>query len=493
MAGCTAIVALLPPLAISRARLARYAALATGIALALFAARVYLASSQRDLLDPKFALLSSEALLVAGSLDVAPYLPHLASATTPGVAADGPRQRLPYQLAAHDGRLLYIFPPGTVLLDVPGMWVARQLGFSTLTPHGRYSSAQERRLQALFAAAVAALTVVVVHRIARRELSLPAAAAVALAAAFASELWGTASRLLWTHTWATFWVAVAWLELLRWEDGERRRPLWLAVALGAAVWCRPTTVLVVLPATLYVALRHRPALLRVLVGGAFAALGLLAFNLFVWNSWTSKYDAVHAPLLGFWPPAGSLLARAVRPLLSPEHGLVVLYPVLLVVVLALAVHGISSERRALAALAVVGVLAHLAFYARFQRFWGGGTAGNRFLTEVAPLFAWLGAHAWRQTREAWRARPPARLVRLAVAAATALLVVAGTAAQAAGSIQLSWRRTERARRAAGIELGAKPSRPAGYWMRTPQAKLVVWVARERWPRAGAVPPRRAPR
>lgn len=464
-----------------RGRLVRHGSLLVGLLLALFAVRVYLSASQRIFLDSKYSLLTSESLLISGSFDLTPYLPYLA----PTTAREGPTRLfsrdLPYQLVALDGRLLYIYPPGGVFFALPPMWLARQLGWSTLTPDGIYSSQQALRLQAVFAAWIAALTVWIVHRIALRELPLLPATLVALAAALGTELWGTASRALWTHTWAVLWLSLAWLELLRWDDGEKRRPVWLAFTLSAAAWSRPTTLLVVLPAMLYLALRHRPALVRVVAGGLVAASAMLAYNLLVWHSSASIYTTGHAKIVRAHRALTVLLGRFVDQFLSSEHGLIVLYPALLVVALALVVYRIAPQRLALAVLAIAAVAAHLLLYNRMERWWGGGTPGNRFLTELAPLLVWLGAHAWRRTRDAWRARPPARVVRTAVAAATVLLVAAGIAAQAASAIRMHWPRTDRARRAAGIPRSEWQRRPASYWMQTPQAKLVVWLEREWWP------------
>jgi len=465
-----------------RGRLARSGPLLVGLLLALVAARVYLSSSQRTFLDPKYSLLTAESLLISGSFDLAPYLPHLAAATEQETStATLFSGDLPYQLVALDGRLLYIYPPGGIFFSLPPMWLARQLGWSTLTPDGIYSSQQALRLHALFAAWIAALTVWVVHRIALRELPLLPATLVALAAAFGTELWGTASRTLWTHTWAALWVAFAWLELLRWDDGLKRRPLWLAFALSAAVWCRPTTLLIAIPVVLYLALRHRPALVRVFAGGLVGAAAMLVYNLFVWHSSASTYATGHAKMVASRKKLSVLLERFVDQFVSSEHGLLVLYPVLFAVALVLVVYRIAPHRRTLAALALVAIAAHLLLYIRMGRWWGGGTPGNRFLTELAPLMAWLGAHAWRRTRERWSARPPARSARAAVVAATVLLLAAGVAAQTAGALRMRWPRTDRARRAAGIERAEWNRRPAGYWMQTPQAKLVVWLGREWWP------------
>jgi len=441
----------------------------------------YAGSSQRHLLDSQYALLTSEALLRNGTWNIEPYLP----GTAERLAAPGlrhvERRRLWQLFPTADGRLVYLYPPGTPLFSAPLLALARPFGATVLNERGFYSRAAEWRLQILFAALLAALTVGVTHRLALRELGLGPATAVAAIAAFGSPLWSTASRFLWSHTWTTLWVALALLELLRWEDGERRRPLTLGLLLSAAFWSRPTAALIIAPITLFVWQRHRPALSRLVAAGAVGALSYLAWSRLVWGHWLPPYAtevSTHHATQG----AHGYLGGVVGQLVSKNHGLFVFSPVLIAVVLALLVRGLAAERRAFAILSVTISVVYVLFYATRRSWWGPGTEGTRFLTDVTPCLAWLGAHAWARAAGSVSAGRLALARRVAIRFVVGLLVAASVAAHATGAIQMDWRNARRARRHAAAKGSPATPAPARWWYDFPQGKLIVWVTTEWWPR-----------
>ena len=417
----------------------RRAESAAGASLVVLAFAVYLGSPWRALLDPRYAVLAAEALVTTGSWDVAPFLDPDARARAPRVPRPARERPDPgpgwlesgphYQLARRDDRVLYLYPPGVPLLAAPLVAVARVAGYSSLNEDGFYSYRRELGLHALLGALVTAAGALVVLRLARRELPLAPALGVALAAAFGSSLWSVASRALWTHTFAVVLVGLAWLELLRWDDGERRRPLWLGALLSAAFWVRPTSALVAAALTLYVALRHRSALPRLAGTGA---LGLVAFLATSWAMWGSLVPPYYA--LGSGMSSAGFGVAFLGLLASPTRGLLVFSPVLLLVPAVLARTGVPATRRAPAALAAALVGAHLLLYASWPMWWGGGSYGPRLLTELVPLLAWLGALAVRAAREpgARRGIPPA--VRWALAAAAVALSLAGAVAHGGGAV-----------------------------------------------------------
>lgn len=382
------------------------------LALAILLAGIFLVSPQRRFLDSKFALLTSQALLERGSFDLSPYLPWLAPRD--GVKAE--RGLLPYQLRHSQGRLLYLYPPGTPVLSVPLVAALRVAGYDTLDARGIYDRAAERDLQRLLASWITAGTALLVFWAARRELARLPAALVALATGLGTGLWSAASRVLWTHTLSTFLVAAIWLELLRWEDGERQRG-WLLGALAAALfWVRPTGAVVALAVAIYVLVRHRSALAGLLTAGAVgcAAFVLLAFEL--WGQLFPRYFGYGKVLVGERPNS---LITLLDITISPGRGLLAYSPILLLVVWWLARHGVGSERRALAWLAAGVTVGYLAVYSR----WGwGGTVGPRFLCDPTAIFAWLGAHGWRRARE----REPDTMPRRAAAGAVAALLLAAS-------------------------------------------------------------------
>lgn len=406
------------------------------LALAVLLAWIFLVSPQRRFLDSKFALLTSQALIEHGSFDLSPYLPWLAPRE--GVKAE--RGLLPYQLRHSQGRLIYLYPPGTPLLSLPFVAGLRAAGHDTLDARGIYDHEAERDLQRLLAAWITAGTAMLVFWIARRELPRLPAATVALATGLGSGLWSAASRVLWTHTLSTFLIAAAWLELLRWEDGERKRGWRLGALVAALFWVRPTGAVVAVAVAIYVLLRHRSALAGLLAAGAVGLVSFVLLAIELWGQLFPRYFAFGKTLVRERPNS---LITLLDITVSPGRGLLAYSPILLLVVWWLVRHGVGSERRPLAWLAAGVTFGYLAIYSR----WGwGGTVGPRFLCDPTALFAWLGALGWRRARE----RTPNSVPRRAAAGAVATLLLAASFA-AHGAIAWNVRPEGSPRRKAAVE------------------------------------------
>jgi hypothetical protein len=438
------------------------------VALALFAvvAAAYRASPKRDLLDAKYALLTSEALLTAGSWNLAPYLPGAVAAMgQPG----GDRAR--WQLRIVDERIVYLYPPGTPLLAVAPLALLRLGGATTLDARGRYDARRELRLQELVAALFGAAAVVLALFLARRELPLLPAAGVALAAAFGTGYWSVVSRGLWSHAGTAVLLSAALLELVRWEDGERPRPALLAALLVAAFWARPTNAFAAVVFAVAVALRYRRSLPPLIAVGAAGCALYLVWSKLVWTTWLPLYSRALMSRGELDP-----LAAFVGQLVSAEHGLLVFSPVLLAVAWVLARRGVAPDRRGAAGVSLALVAIYLIFHCWRARWWGAGSIGPRFLCDLTPFLVWLSAHAWRRASIRFPAGFPAglsagtrggrartALARLAVAA----LALAGAFAHATGALPIrptTLGRKEMDRHGGSIaKIGS-----ANYWRRLPQ-------------------------
>jgi len=455
---------------------------------------IYVRSPQHELFDAQFTLLTTEALLTRASWDVgpalgAPFAEEVRNERALALASNRRFSEVPFwQLEPlPDGRIVYRYPPGTSLFSLPFVALARPFGGSTLGPYGLYDRDRETALQTWLAALLAALVALIVQRMALRELPWGAATTVALVAGLGGPLWSTASRCLWPQTWTAVWVALALLELLRWEDGERQRPELLALYASAAFWARPTAALFAAPIALYVALRFRRALSRLLVTGALALAAYGLLSKIVWSSWVPAYTQVLHHGAG---PNPSTWRTLIYQLVSVRGGVIFYSPIVVAILLALAVRGVARERRPFAIL-VLGIwIAHVVLYTLW-RFRLDGTASQRFLTELTPCIAWLGAHAWRRARDAARERPRAPLRLWAVRSTVAFLALASVAAHATGALYLRWPNlSAKMRQERQIEAQGGPpatTQPVRVRDELPQRRLVRWLVTEWWPG-----PRQAP-
>jgi hypothetical protein len=403
--------------------------LASALFALLFA--IYISSPASGLWDARFAVLTSEAILDGEGFDLTRYLDDTvwtrpASADPHTDPATGPAASLPWQLALVQERLVYVFPPGTPVLSLPLVAALRTAGLSAIGPDGRYDRSQERWMQLLLASSLAALTALVIFRLARHELAPLPAAAVALLAGLGSSLWTVASRELWSQTWSALLLGIGWLELLRWEEGRRPRPWLLGAIASAAFWVRPSNAWIALAWTGFVFLRHRSASLRLVASGGLGLATYCAWSLHYWGGLFPRYVTMPRE----WS-AQLFLSRLADLLSSTRHGLLVYSPILLAVALALWRRGLPHSRRPLAALGLAIVAGHLTLHAASGADWG--IDGPRFQHDLIPILGWFGALAFRrsETPGLAAARPLSRR-RLATALAVVVLAAASVLASIGG-------------------------------------------------------------
>jgi len=441
-----------------------------GLALLALLALIYLESPRRIFLDSRYALLTSEALLDRGSFDLTPYLPWQVEKVERAVDQ---RPRLPYQLMMSGGRLFYLYPPGTSLLSLPLVPVLRLFGESAVDAEGYYTASGERSAQALLAALISALTGWLIYRAAVRELTPIRAATLSLAIALTSGLWSVASRLLWSHCWATFLTAAVWVELLRWQEGRRPRPLLLGALLSMAFWVRPTGVALILPVTLYVFLRYRSRTFRLLAAGTAGALFYVGVSFLAWKAPLPPYTTGAIGLI----QRHDLLLGIAGMLFSPGRGMFFYAPYFLLAAWLLLRHGVDRPRRALIWLAASIFAAYVLLYTSWNNWWGFGFSGPRFVCDMTPPLAWLCAVAWRRTIEFDRSRAPRRAVAVLRDAVAVLLVAAAFAAHAPLALDRGYdlpsKRQAKSRRAAAKYAARFAIRPAYWSLRAvPQVRML---------------------
>ncbi|MGH9076650.1 MAG: hypothetical protein ACRDY0_04235 [Acidimicrobiales bacterium] len=363
-----------------------------------------------------------------------------------------------FALSFVGGHAYPFFPWAVSLFAVP--WVA---GYDVLHRLGigggslaLVRSGHDWALQVVSVSAVVAATTVVVYFTSLRLLGLspPArrrrwAYGVALAFAFATPAWSTASRSMWQHGPSMLCLAAAILFALRAQDGgdargsrgrgrrrahpasgpvpgrgggdRRARRNWAAMgaALATSFAMRPTDAIVVAVVFGWMAIARRRHLPAALAGALPAAAVILAVNLVSYHAVLSPY---YSGGQGFDLSPTTAVALAGN-LVSPARGLLVFCP--LVVLSALGVW-LRRRRGELGsfwkALAVIPVL-HWLVISTFKHWWGGDSFGPRLFTDLMPIFVVLALPAM----EAMADRAASRRARVAGGAG-----VAGEAGVAGG-------------------------------------------------------------
>ena len=297
-----------------------------------------------------------------------------------------------YAVEWRHGRAFSRYPIGPSLLAVPCVLlydaVARVVGAATveeLIARGEVMPAESA-----VASLVVAIVTVLVFLMARwRGLGAGAAAAVALVFAFCTPAWSTASRGLWQHGPSMLTLASAMAMLLL----ARRNDAWAAFAgipLGIGILMRPTNVIALVVLTAYVALRHPRRLPLMVLASASVLAAFVAWNL---HDFGAPLPAYYLPGAQPRAPLSEVPWALAGHLVSPNRGLLVFAPVVLLAVAGVAV---QLRRRSLDALdlALLAVLgAHFAAISWFLVWWAGHSFGPRYATDVLPVLAWFAMPA----------------------------------------------------------------------------------------------------
>jgi hypothetical protein len=353
-----------------------------GTAVFVAAFLVFWLSPVRQIADSNGSMLLSQSLVQQRSFELDRYFPGGA---------------VPSQFESVHGHLYYWFPPGTSILSAPLVAGLNALGLSATQADGSYDPKGEERIEGVVASVLMAALAVVLYGTARLLLSPGWSLLVAGAASLGTQVWSTASRATWSHTWEILLLALAVRVLLAYEAGRGpQRPAALGGLAALLYVVRPTGILPLCLMGLYLAVFRRPAVVR------YAAAAALGLGLFVLGSFTvygsplPRYFRV-APLL-----EGTALVGLAGNLFSPSRGLFVYVPVLAFVLYLLWRYRGKLSFRPLAALAALNISAHLVLVSIWPVWWGGHSYGPRLTTCVLPWFVLLGILALRARLDAPR-------------------------------------------------------------------------------------------
>ena len=366
------------------------------VVLTLFLAVWYVLWSSPNLYigDSKYSMLLSQNLLKRHSFVLDGYsIPRLPTVRSGSADLNGDI----YQLETVDDHLYYYFPPGTSLLSAPFVALMEGYGRSVVRADGTYNLRNDERVQRWIAALLMAALTAVFYLTSRLLLPISWSVGTALGGALGTQVWSTASRAMWAHTWGIFLLGGVLYLLLAAATGRREpKPVLLASVLSWMYFVRPTSSVFIIGISVYVLLFHRSAFLP------YALTGATWFAAFVGYSWfhfgkplPSYYQANRLELTHFWEAfAGNLV--------SPSRGLLIHVPVVLFVVYLVARHWKQQPFPRLVWLTLAVSAAHLAIVASFSPWFGGVCFGPRYSTELVPwlvLASVLGVSAMRRQ---WR-------------------------------------------------------------------------------------------
>ena len=286
------------------------------------------------------------------------------------------------------GRYVNFFGIGAALTALPVYAVLEQF-VPVLADHQKLMYFTCRELGAALVAFSALFVFLTAVALTERRYAL----IIALAYGMGTCVWSTCSQGLWQQSPNVFFLAMGMCLFVRIE-----RSWWLAAPCAAAwamaVWCRPTSAIVVVCAAVWLALRDRRALAVYLLAGLpFAALMVLYNHHYLGSPFAfgqvegaRTLAAQKTGVAEVWQTP--LLQGLLGLLLSPARGLFVFSPFLL-----LAIPGMvrvwKIEKLAAMRPLLVAVLLILCVEARHFDWWGGWSYGYRHVLDLTVFMSLL--------------------------------------------------------------------------------------------------------
>jgi hypothetical protein len=322
----------------------------------------FIASPLRDTTDSFLTLHTAVSLARGLWGDIAPIAP---TAILP-----------PSAVSLLDGRTVSIFPIGPAFLLAPIAWVADRLFSDGVEWFLRTNSYFTHKV---FASIIGALTIVTFHKAMLLRFDRGTAIVLAVILAFATSIWSTTTRGLWTHGPLVMWVCVAFYFTLGRHSAVAATLAGAATAAAFAM--RPTGIIAMLAIGSVFTWRGPRAL------GWYAVGGGIALSL-----WAALQIATYGQLVpAYYNPTIELsvspvVAEAiVGNLASPSRGLFVYSPVLLFAIPGIFRSIYSRADRPMGMAIVLAVVTQWLVISFHPMWWGGYAFGPRLMTDVLPF------------------------------------------------------------------------------------------------------------
>ena len=390
-----------------------------GLWLFIVTTGVFLLSPIWDLSDARYSMLLSENIIRNHSAYLDAYqFPEPIRQAERCVSPSAPLQStfLTYQLDRVRGNVVYCYPNGTSILSIPFVALMNELGVHTFNQDGLCNPIGEAIIQHVLAALLMAGFTVVVFNTAAQIVAVGPSLIVAVGTAFGTQVWSSASRIMWSHTWLIFLGGLVAYYMLGRETGwiKRAHPIALATLLSWMYLVRPTGAIPVLCVTIYViAFWPRDFI-------AYSLTGLAWLAGFVWYSWFTFGKLIPDYYLDSRISINHLASTLPAILISPSRGLFIFVPALIFVFYLLIRYWTTVPYPRLAILSLSIVTIQTVLVALWPNWWGGYSYGPRLLADTLPwlaLLAILGCAARLRTAKFSRSEVVAAFALLALSIA----------------------------------------------------------------------------
>ncbi|NCF64403.1 MAG: hypothetical protein GWP61_00415 [Chloroflexi bacterium] len=357
----------------------------THLALAMFAVTIfllaYLSPVSYTSSDPTYTLLTSQALVEYGTIKIDDYKPDLGSV----LDSDA-------RLKTVNNHTYYFFPIGTSLFVTPIVWVANWFGLDMRNVE------DDAWLQNLISALISVALFFIIYRICIYYLSPENSVLLAAIVVLGTALISTIGTALWNLGSETLFILLGLWLLIRLEHNGANRadPYILGILLFAAFLSRPTAVIFIIMALLFIAFRQRSYFIKTAVTALILLSLFVVFSKGEYGTWLPPYYIPGRLGTGDTPFILTLYGL----LFSPSRGIFVFSPMFLVVATLLIILAFKMRFRLplLLWFGVVWFFCAVLSVSRFGHWWGGHSYGPRLLTDVVPALILITIASWHLMR-----------------------------------------------------------------------------------------------
>ncbi|MGH2544508.1 MAG: hypothetical protein ACRDIB_17080 [Ardenticatenaceae bacterium] len=328
--------------------------------------------------DSHFTLLVSQALLEYQTFALDAYRD----------AAPAQFEAFAYQLLHNDGHVYYSYPIGTPIFAAPLVSLLNLLGYDMV------NTAHNYLLQNLLSALLSALSFYFIYKIGRCYLSRRASLLITTISLLGSVLISAMATALWSLDFAVVLMLASLYLLARYDGGRDRAGA--AYPLGALLFlaylARPTAAIFIAGLLLYLFLRVRATLLKVVVT---LVLLFTTFAALSWLQYQSFLPPYYSTSKWFGTAGAAPLTALLGLLVSPSRGLFIYSPFVLVVLFGglLLLH--HRPVPTLLWISYGWFFTHLFTVAGTAMWWGGYSFGPRLLADALPAVVMITILAWR--------------------------------------------------------------------------------------------------
>ncbi|HEU4510314.1 MAG TPA: hypothetical protein VFR78_18915 [Pyrinomonadaceae bacterium] len=356
--------------------------LALCVLLFAFTYSIFILSPVQQPADSLYSMMVSQSIIERGTVALDDYkFPDL----TPIQSKKFHSNSSIYHLDLIDGHVYYYYGPGSSILSVPYVAIMNAFGVYASREDGTHDPAGEMRIQTGLAALLMAALAVVFFLTSRIVLPVSWSVAIAMGGTLGTQVFSTATRALWAHTWMIFLLGFVVLLLVGRElKGWHLRPVVLASLLSWMFFVRPTAIVPIVVISVYLGVFYRDVFVRYALTGA---AWLLLFVIYSWHNFGQLLPNYYR--LGAQLRTHSIWVAMLGNLVSPSRGVFVFVPSLMFVGYLLVRYWKYVQSRRLVGVSLTVLVLHLILVSSFPIWWAGFSFGPRFLTDVVPWFVLL--------------------------------------------------------------------------------------------------------